>query len=121
MASVSFEAWEAKGVELFGPDKENWRFVCPSCGNEMSIARARAEFPQLKGTGWRPESECIGRYIDVPAAQLLREAGVTSQRCDWCAYGLLSGPLHVFADGRNEPIAAFDFAGKPFTSEAPRG
>lgn len=96
--------WEAKGKELFGEDRANWAFVCPSCGNAMSIARARAEFPALKGRGWQPESECIGRYLP--------DVG-----CDWCSYGLFKGPLIVDTGDPVGEVAVFDFAGKPFTEK----
>lgn len=116
MAEITREQWEAKGSELFGNDKEKWRFACPICGNEMSIERARAEFPELKGRGWRPEQECIGRGIDTPAARMK-----SGDRCDWCAYGLFRGPLLVTV-GEGKQVAVFDFAGKPFTGKgAPRG
>ena len=95
--------WEAKGRELFGGDMAAWVFVCPSCGNEMSVAKARqmfaAELPRLRAGGFSVEAECIGRHVP----------GVG---CDWAAFGLLAGPL--FVDG----TPAFDFAGRPFTEAA---
>lgn len=98
---ISRETWEAKGHELFGPDQDNWAFVCPICGHEMSIAKARAEFaehlPKLREGRYAIVQECIGRHV----------AGVG---CDWASYGLFRGPLIV--DG----TTAFDFAGKPFTA-----
>ena len=101
MAKTTRLEWEAKGAELFGDDMTKWRFVCPTCKLVMSIERARAELPELKGCGWRPESECIGRYT--------KRTG-----CDWAAYGLLHGPLFVdLGDGKEIP--AFDFDGEPFT------
>lgn len=105
--------WTAKGEALFGPDRERWVFRCPSCGNEMSIARARAEFPALRGSGWAPHQECIGRYIDVPAAHGKRG------RCDWCAYGLIRGPWVVVrtVDGKETEVAVFEF-GTPRGAEA---
>jgi hypothetical protein len=100
---LTLEQWEAKGRELFGDDKSKWRFVCPSCGNVMSIEKAKAEFTMLQGRGWRPEAECVGRYLD--------DVG-----CDWAAYGLFRGPLIVKVDGDDiMEIFAFDFDGKPFT------
>jgi hypothetical protein len=111
--------WDAKGTELFGPDKERWRFVCWACGNVMSIERARAEFPALKGRGWAPHQECIGRYIDVPEAQVKGQGRITSKRCAWCAYGLIRGPVVVrMPDG--EEIGVFDFEGLPFTAKEQR-
>jgi hypothetical protein len=94
--------WEAKGRALFGEDKSRWAFKCPICGNAMSIERARAEFPELKGSGWAPEQECAGRYTD----RVKRKDG---KRRDWCAYGLFRGPLVVRANSGNE-VPVFEFA-----------
>lgn len=60
---ISQADWEAKGAELFGTDKEDWVFVCPSCGLEFSITKAKAELPELKGRGWSPFQEGIGMKI----------------------------------------------------------
>jgi hypothetical protein len=101
--AISEEDWIKKGIELFGEDREKWRFHCPSCHNELSIEEARTKFASLEGCGWHPVSECIGRYT--------RDAG-----CDWCAYGLFSGPLFVKRDDETvTPV--FDFAGQPFTKK----
>jgi hypothetical protein len=107
---ITQEAWEAKGAELFGDDMANWRFVCPACKAEMSIAIAREKHPEVKGRGWRPEQECIGRYTHTVD-------------CDWCAYGLFHGPVFVRPSAGGEPIPVFDFAGLPFTKrvEPPNG
>lgn len=97
---VKYEQWAGKAVELFGENKQDWKFQCPSCGLALSINDARERFPELKGKGWSPESECIGRYTD-------------RVDCNWCAYGLFSGPLFVECEGKE--VAAFDFEGAPFT------
>ena len=106
------EDWEHKGVELFGPEKENWRFACPACGTVASIAIAREKWPQLRGSGWAPHQECVGRYgIDV------KTSSNPARRCDWCAYGLFRGPVVVnTVDGKE--IGVFDFDGLPFTGKA---
>lgn len=109
MAEITRAEWEAKGLELFGADLTKHRFVCPSCGNEMSMERARTEFaqhmPAFKAGNYRIEQECVGRHVP----------GVG---CDWAAYGLFRGPLLVRDDVG--AIPAFDYAGKPFTSKPPR-
>ncbi len=33
--------WEAKGLELFGPDKENLRVQCPASGHICSFSISR--------------------------------------------------------------------------------
>lgn len=100
---VTQAQWEAKGAELFGDDKEAWRFVCPTCGNALSVAEAKQTLPEIKGRGWSVESECIGRYTD--------KAG-----CNWAAYGLFRGPVFVTpSEHPDKQVPVFDFAGRPFT------
>lgn len=94
--------WQALGLALFGDDRTKWRFRCPHCDNVMSIERARAMAPEqlamLRASKWNIEQECVGRHID---------AG-----CDWCAYGLFSGPFFVVRDGgQKTPVFGFDTSG----------
>jgi hypothetical protein len=100
--TISQADWEAKGRELFGNDKAAWRFHCPACHDELSMAEAREKYPELKGCGWSPGQECIGRHTD-------------KVDCDWAAYGLFRGPLIIVANDDGREVAMFDFAGKPFT------
>lgn len=100
--TITHAEWEAKGRELFGENKDDWRIRCPACGHVCSVAIAREGFPEIRGKGWNPAQECIGRYTEAVD-------------CDWCAYGLFSGPLFVrFADAE-KPVPCFDFDGLPFT------
>lgn len=102
--TITEQEWVAKGTEFFGDDREVWKFVCPACGDELSLAEAMEKYPELRGCNWAPGQECIGRYTD-------------KVDCDWCAYGLFRGPLLIKReDGRETP--AFDFAGKPFTGKS---
>lgn len=99
---ISQAEWEAKGRELFGEDKCNWRFVCPKCGDERSLNEVKERYPELKGRGWSPGTECLGRYAD-------------DVDCDWASYGLFRGPLIVIATEDGSEVPYFDFSGKPFT------
>ena len=99
--------FEAKGVELFGSDKQTWNFVCPACGNTAGLLKAKDLWPELMSTKWSPTSECVGRYLSAIG-------------CDWAAYGLLCGPLYVEMtdeNGERKVVYAFDFEGRPFTVE----
>ena len=105
-ATVSQERWVEVGTKLFGENREEWVFVCPKCGKEMSVARAKREFPDIWfGKGWSPMDECIGRYVDGFGCDLA------------AAYGLFRGPLFVIATNNEKRIAMFDFAGRPLTGE----
>lgn len=113
MATMTQAEWEAKGLALFGPDKEAWAFKCPVCGNAMSIARAKAEFQELKGSDWSPHQECAGRYTEKVKTK-------TGERCDWCAYGLFRGPDFVKMPDGNE-VAVFAFASPAARAEVANG
>lgn len=90
--------WRSLGERLFGADTSRWRFRCPTCGTAMSVDLARAmpeeSKARLRGK-WAPEQECVGRYL-------------AGQGCDWCAYGLFSGPFFVERDGNRTPVFGFD-------------
>lgn len=96
MPKVTIEQWEAVGRELYGEDKHKWRFQCPMCGLVQSIELAKQLWPELKGKGWQPWSECVGRYLEGTG-------------CDWAAYGLFRGPLEINHPDASKAIAAFDF------------
>src|SRR4051812_18523776 len=78
--------WRAKGAELFGADETAWEFVCPTCEEVMSIARARAlpadQLAVLRAEKWSPYQECIGRHLP-------------GLGCNWAAYGLFRGPVII--------------------------
>jgi hypothetical protein len=97
--SMTEAEWRAFGERLFGPDLDNWRFKCPTCGHVMSICVARDLSPEQKTklrAGRSVEQECVGRYVD--------ELG-----CNWCAYGLFSGPFFVEREGGGRtPVFGFD-------------
>lgn len=96
--TLKLEDWEREGRELFGEDKYHWRFRCPACKREWSINEALKVYPRLKGRGWNPTSECLGRYAD-------------DIDCDWAAYGLFRGPW-IVKTPEGQEVAAFPF-GKP--------
>lgn len=116
MSTISQQEWEAKGVELFGENKQEWRFVCPACGNVESLESAKKDHPDAIDD-WRVEQECIGRHT-------------TETGCNWAAYGLFWGPVLVelkdagdeaeaeVTSNRHSLMPIFDFEGKPFTKEA---
>jgi hypothetical protein len=95
--------WNALGERLFGADLSRWRFRCPTCSHVMSIDKARAmpqyDVARLRSRRWNIEQECIGRYLP-------------GQGCNWCAYGLFSGPFFVErGNGKKTPVFGFDMTG----------
>ena len=82
------EEWREEGKRRFGPDPEDWKFVCPKCGR----VNTGEEF---KAAGAKPDSmycECIGRWDK-------------SKGCDWAAYGLFD---ICTAEVEGQPV--FEFA-----------
>ena len=83
----TLDEWRKKGVSLFGQFPEDWKFVCPHCGNVASGL-------DFKEAGAEPDSiycECIGRYVK-------------GKGCDWAAYGLFD-ICTVHVDG--QPVFEF--------------
>lgn len=101
--------------ERFGPDPADWAFECPSCGDVATgddFKAALAEHPRTR----RGEpvnaadilgQECIGRTLGALSREEYHGRG-----CDWCAYGLIGGPLGVeMPDGR--VVRSFTIAQAP--------
>lgn len=91
------EEWEAKGKELFGGNRMEWKFVCPQCGNVTTPN----DFKKFKDQGATPDSavqQCIGRYDE-------------DHGCNWCAYGLFAGPSFITdVDKTGGQVGIFNFA-----------
>lgn len=57
---MTYDEWMAEGERRFGPDKDNWRFVCPSCSHVATPA-------EWKAAGASPGEiafSCIGRHTN---------------------------------------------------------
>lgn len=116
-------------VNRFGESPADWAFECPACGDVATGAEIRAalaEHPrERRGEPVTASDilgqECIGRTLGaltMPAEAWKREVAAGRGRgCDWCAYGLIRGPLIVEVpseDGTRE-VASF----RPATPEVP--
>lgn len=96
--TMTEEDWRSLGERIFGANMDQWRFKCPTCANVMSMEKARAMPEETKAklrNRWSIEQECVGRYL-------------TGQGCDWCAYGLFSGPFFVRRGEKTTPVFGFD-------------
>jgi hypothetical protein len=104
IVTMTKQDWIDKGIELFGPDPMNWKFVCPVCGNVQSPA----DFQQYKEKGATPESatnECIGRYAGAKSTHLTGKA----QPCDYAGYGFFKlSPIRV-VDETGQEVHSFGF------------
>lgn len=101
--------WLDLGRARFGENFDDWRFVCPICGNVASIG----EFRRFKEQGATPESaasECIGRYLPKSHKAFgTDEPNTPKKPCDYAGYGLLRlSPWRVaFPDGTERHSFAF--------------
>ena len=101
---MTHDEWRKEAIRRFGPNIEDWKFVCPGCGN---IASGR----DFKDVGAEPNSmyqECIGRYRGG-----IRWANKKKNQkgpCDYAGYGLFNiCPVIVVRDDGVE-ISSFAFA-----------
>lgn len=92
--------------ERFGDSPADWAFVCPACkdiatGADFFRAALEAHPRERRGKPVNAAEllgqECIGRAL---GALLVQSDKYKGRGCDWCAYGLIGGPLGVeMADG----------------------
>jgi hypothetical protein len=98
------DEWWTKAKRLFGEDENNWRFVCPACGNIQSVG----DFRKYKNQGATPNSAyqvCIGRFdghMDVDMG--------AGRPCNYHGFGLfqLQKTEVIDEDGKITPVFEFD-------------
>ncbi len=82
--------WQARAIELFGKDPNDWRFVCPACGK----VQGRHDFLDLGMSDQQTENSlayaCVMRWID--------------QSCMFAA----EGPVTLYVTPE-EPRPTFEF------------
>lgn len=98
MLEMTKEEYLALGQKLFGNDKSEWGFVCPSCRNVQSANSIR---------------EQMKRGVKSLRYGLLEEGDKISPReacyaedCNWVANGLFCGPVFL----RRDPMSKEDRA-----------
>lgn len=94
---VTLEQWEAEGERLYGKNRLEWRFRCPTCGHIQT--------PQeFKAAGIGPHAayqSCASRY------------GLGGKStCKWTVGGLLITGGRYVIDARYRPRLIFEFADK---------
>ncbi len=102
--TMSYDEWVDRGVELFGHDRFDWKFVCPSCGN----VQCPRDFEPYKDRGVTPDTayfNCIGRYdghmdVDICSGK---------SPCNYASGGLFNlNKLRVIGlDGKEHRIFKF--------------
>jgi predicted RNA-binding Zn-ribbon protein involved in translation (DUF1610 family) len=110
-AEMSFEEWESLGKKLYGDDKRQWKFKCPSCGHVQSPE----DFRKYKEKGAFPSDayyNCLGRYDPTSEGTIFKKG----QPCNYTLGGLFKLSSRVVVDG-DKRHAVFLFADE-VTSDA---
>jgi rubredoxin len=98
---ITAEEWEAEGARLYGPDKNKWRFKCPSCGFVATPEDWRAAGATVNQVGFN----CVGRHAGS-AKEIFDKTGGP---CNYTSGGLFNvTPVRV-NDGTHEH-SIFEFA-----------
>ena len=88
---VTVEEYFAEAVARFGPNRADWKFVCPCCGHVASAAEYIAA-----GAGNAIGFSCIGRWIGAKRGAFEKGAGP----CDYAGGGLFCvSPVEVVDKG----------------------
>lgn len=69
MKELTPAEWQSKGMKLYGPDVNDWKFECPSCGNIQSVKEFH-DLPDAKASD--ALISCIGRYVGLPQTRRMK-------------------------------------------------
>jgi len=108
---LTLEQWQAEGRRRFGPRGDDWRFVCPCCGHEASVADWVTAGAKRECAGF----SCVGRWSGVK-----RDAftGDGPGPCNYAGGGLFKiAPVTVRASEQEHLF--FAFAGEPMVAVTP--
>ncbi len=109
---LAYQEWEAEGEALYGKDRDDWRFECPSCGISTSIRRWRDLGAPTGSFGFSCEGRWAGDHIVV--GKLLGDI----RPCNYAGGGLLClNPITILLpDGSSRVM--FPFAASKVKLEA---
>lgn len=107
MTAMTHAVWVAEGERLFGVDRMEWKFVCPSCGH---IART-ADWQAAGAPEGAVAFACVGRWLPNPSTgEAFAGADVIpATPCNYTGGGLFKlNPLLVEdLDGKAHRLFAF--------------
>lgn len=111
--TIAYDEWVAEGRALFGDDPLAWRFVCPCCGHEASVADWKAAGAPETAAAF----SCVGRWSGAK-----REAfgGKGPGPCNYAGGGLFCiSPVEIqrVVDGQQRSTMAFEFAKRQAAGE----
>lgn len=112
--AITYQEWEIEGEVLYGKDRDDWRFECPSCGVVTAIRRWRELGAPAGAFGFSCEGRWAGEHTVV--GKLLGDI----RPCNYAGGGLLCiNPITILmSDGSSRVM--FPFAESPTKLEASR-
>lgn len=102
---VTYADWVAEGERLFGPDRMEWKFICPCCKH---VARV-ADWKDAGASEGAVAFSCVGRWL--PEAREAFVAGSPRQGpCNYAGGGLIGLNPVLVQDQDGKPHRLFAFA-----------
>jgi hypothetical protein len=96
---MTLAEWNAEGERRFGPDRMQWKFVCPVCGHVASVQ----DWKDAGASETEVAFSCVGRHI--PGSRQAFGKIVGDGPCTYAGGGLFRfNPVEV------EGHKVFDFA-----------
>ena len=93
--------WESEGERRFGKDRNNWRFVCPSCGHIATVK----DYEDAGAPEGTIAFSCIGRFLSKCNDAFQKG----KSPCNYAGGGLFRINPVIVVDG-NDEYNLFDFA-----------
>jgi hypothetical protein len=107
---LTVEQWRAQANLLFGPNRMQWRFVCPSCGHVASAQDWKNTGAAEGHVGY----SCIGRFTGDPKKAALAAFKSAGGPCNYAGGGLFNiNPIEVDLGAGVAPIKLFAFGSQP--------
>jgi hypothetical protein len=110
---LSYEEWEKIGSQLYGSDKKEWKFKCPSCSfvqtyNDFLKYTTKEDAQGMIGFS------CIGRVMEEKGEFLGKKK--KGKPCNYAGGGLFRiNPVTIVSEGKEQNF--FDFADELKTEE----
>lgn len=108
---LSREQWNLLGEDLYGPDKDDWTFACPLCGNTQSVKTVMDNNP-YPHPGMLQDKVHVGiddvrRWINVDCVSII-DPGVG---CQWARGAIDEYYGYIVLDKENQDVGkSFKFA-----------
>lgn len=105
---LTYEEWEKMGQQLYGKDKKEWKFKCPSCGFVQTFNDFIKEGSSKEGAQRMIGFSCIGRVMKEKREFLSKKK---KGPCNYAGGGLFRiNPVTITNNGKEQSY--FDFADK---------